>query len=228
MSLTQVQTRHEFLFRWDDHGNRQGAHIAYREAIVDSATGTEIASKFLDPQPVSLANGTDLADIAAAINVATLADCEAKAAQIDALNAAAAAATTAHAGEVAALNQAAQAAANAHEAALAATDSARDAALAQVADLQAQLAALQPSTVNGIPQEVTMRQAQLALLGAGLLQHVNDAIAAIPGPAGDAARITWEKSSAVRRDNALIAQLAVALGLTGPQIDALFVTASML
>ncbi|WP_290906245.1 hypothetical protein [Aquabacterium sp.] len=85
-----------------------------------------------------------------------------------------------------------------------------------------------PVLVNGVPQEVTMRQAQLALLGAGLLDAVDVAIAAIPGDAGRAAQITWTKSSAVRRDNPLIAQLSAALGLTDAQIDGLFVAAAKL
>lgn len=85
-----------------------------------------------------------------------------------------------------------------------------------------------PAVVNGVPQEVTMRQAQLALLGAGLLSTVETAIDAIPGDAGTAAKITWTKSSVVERDNALIGQLAVSLGLTPEQIDALFITAATL
>jgi hypothetical protein len=210
MSLTQVQTRHEFLFRWNDQGARQGAHIGYREAIVDSATGAEVASKFLDPRPVSLTDVADLADIAAAINVATLADCEAKAAQI------------------ATLTQAATDAATAHAAELATATAAREAAVAQAQELQAQIDALKPPTINGVPQEVTMRQAQIALNRAGLLTTVEAAIASMPGAAGVEARITWAKSSAVKRHDPLIATLQPALGLTDAQIDALFVLAATL
>ena len=73
---------------------------------------------------------------------------------------------------------------------------------------------------------VTMRQARLALLGAGLLATVNSAIAAMPGTAGEAARITWEFSSEVKRNQPLVSALGGVLGLTTAQLDALFVTAS--
>ena len=53
-----------------------------------------------------------------------------------------------------------------------------------------------------------MRQARLALLGAGKLAEVNTAIAAMPGAAGEAARIEWEYSGEVHRDKALIQALA--------------------
>jgi hypothetical protein len=85
-----------------------------------------------------------------------------------------------------------------------------------------------PVVVAGVPQSVTMRQAQLALLGAGLLDTVNAAIAAMAGDAGRAAQITWATSSAVERGNPLIAALAGALGLTDAAIDALFIQAATL
>lgn len=77
-----------------------------------------------------------------------------------------------------------------------------------------------------IPASVSMRQARLALLSAGLLTQVNTAIAAMPGTAGEAARIEWEYATEVRRDSPLIAALAPALGMTDAQIDALFVSAA--
>lgn len=73
------------------------------------------------------------------------------------------------------------------------------------------------------PETVTMRQARLALLGAGLLGTVNAAVAAIPGVEGEAARIEWEYAQEVRRDSPLVSGLSVALGLTSEQLDALFV-----
>jgi len=85
-----------------------------------------------------------------------------------------------------------------------------------------------PTTVNGVPQAVTMRQAQLALLQNGLLSAVDSAISSIPGDAGIAARITWEKSSMVERNNALVATLAPMLNLTNEQIDQLFILAATL
>ena len=83
-----------------------------------------------------------------------------------------------------------------------------------------------PDAPAPVPQSVTMRQAQLALLGAGLLDDVEAAIAAIPGDAGRAAQITWDKSSAVERGNPLIGQLAETLGLDEAALDALFILAA--
>ncbi len=76
---------------------------------------------------------------------------------------------------------------------------------------------------------VTMRQARLALLGAGLLDDVDAAIASIPDPVQrKAAQIEWEYATIVERNSALIQQLAPALGLTEAQMDELFATAARL
>jgi hypothetical protein len=96
---------------------------------------------------------------------------------------------------------------------------------AVVAYLAAQSAA---DTEAAKPKEVTMRQARLALLGAGLLPTVELAIAAMTGTAGDAARIEWEYSNSLKRSQPLVTQLAAGLGLTVGQLDALFLTASTL
>jgi hypothetical protein len=76
------------------------------------------------------------------------------------------------------------------------------------------------------PKVVTMRQARLALLGAGLLTTADQAIAAMTGAEGDAARIEWEYSMDVRRDSGLVGSMITALALTGEQVDALFVIAA--
>ena len=78
------------------------------------------------------------------------------------------------------------------------------------------------------PQEVTMRQARLALHAAGKLSTVNDAISALPDPPKTAALIEWEYSSTVRRDSQFVALLGPALGLDAAGLDALFVAASKL
>ena len=83
-------------------------------------------------------------------------------------------------------------------------------------------------TVAGVPTRVTMRQARLALLGAGKLANVDAAIDAMPEPQKSAARIEWEYAAEVRRDNAFVAGLAPALGMTDAQVDALFVAAAAL
>lgn len=79
-----------------------------------------------------------------------------------------------------------------------------------------------------VPQMVTMRQARLALLGAGLLDDVEAAIAALPEPQQTAARIEWDYSSEVHRSRPFVQQLAAAMGLTGEQLDSLFRTAAEL
>lgn len=78
---------------------------------------------------------------------------------------------------------------------------------------------------SDVPQAVTMRQARLALLGAGLLAQVNTAVANMPGADGDAARIEWEYAQEVRRDSPLVAALSATFGWTSAQLDDLFVLA---
>ena len=73
-----------------------------------------------------------------------------------------------------------------------------------------------------VPEVVTMRQARLALLSAGLLAQVNTAVANMPGAEGDAARIEWEYAQEVRRDSPLVAALSAAFGWTSAQLDDLF------
>jgi hypothetical protein len=76
-----------------------------------------------------------------------------------------------------------------------------------------------------VPFSVTPRQARLALLGAGLLPAVEAAIDRLPEPQKTAAKITWEFSTEVQRNNGLIPQMATALGMTKAQIDQLFIAA---
>lgn len=79
-----------------------------------------------------------------------------------------------------------------------------------------------------IPEVVTMRQARLALLQSGLLAQVNTAIANMSGIDGDAARIEWEFSNTVERNQPLVQSLIGALGLTEAQLDDLFTLAATL
>lgn len=81
---------------------------------------------------------------------------------------------------------------------------------------------------DAVPASVTMRQARLALLGAGLLDDIDAAINALPSPQKEAARIEWEYSQEVQRHNGFVSVLAPALGLTEAQTDALFVGAALL
>ena len=75
---------------------------------------------------------------------------------------------------------------------------------------------------------ITMRQARLALLQAGLLGAVEAAIATLPEPTQSAARIEWEYSSEVQRHNGIVTELAPLLGLSESALDALFMSAATL
>lgn len=77
-----------------------------------------------------------------------------------------------------------------------------------------------------MPQTVTMRQARLAMLSAGILDDVESLIQQMPGDEGRAARIDWEYALDVRRDWPLIDGLGSQLGMTDQQIDDLFVAAA--
>lgn len=70
--------------------------------------------------------------------------------------------------------------------------------------------------------QVSMRQARLALLSAGLLDDVEAAIV----QADRAVQIEWEYATVVDRASPLIEAIGPALGLTGAQIDALFADAA--
>ena len=82
-----------------------------------------------------------------------------------------------------------------------------------------------PEQPPAVPAAVTMRQARLALLGAGLLDDIDAAINSLPSPQKEAARIEWEYSQEVQRYNGFVSVLAPLLGLTDAQTDALFVAA---
>ena len=77
---------------------------------------------------------------------------------------------------------------------------------------------------NPVPQQVTMRQARLALLGAGLLDDVEMVIAA----AGRAAQLEWEYAAVVDRSNPAVAAVQQQQALTDVQIDDLFREAARL
>lgn len=72
---------------------------------------------------------------------------------------------------------------------------------------------------------VTPRQARLALLAAGKLSAVTAALNAMSGAQGEAARITWEYATEIRRDDPLVAALNATLGIDA---DALFAVAAAL
>lgn len=78
------------------------------------------------------------------------------------------------------------------------------------------------------PGTVTMRQARLAMLAAGKLQTVSDAIAALPSPQKEAAQIEWEFAATVERTSPFLASLAAAIDLDDEALDALFIAAAQI
>ena len=83
-----------------------------------------------------------------------------------------------------------------------------------------------PQAPATVPQEITMRQARLALLDIGLLANVQTAINTLPEPDKTKAQIEWEYSNALQRNNPFVTTLGTALGLSSDDIDNLFITAS--
>ena len=77
---------------------------------------------------------------------------------------------------------------------------------------------------NPVPQQVSMRQARLALLSAGLLDDVEMVIAA----AGRAAKLEWEYAAVVDRSNPAVAAVQQQNALTDTYIDDLFRKAAKL
>ena len=83
--------------------------------------------------------------------------------------------------------------------------------------------------VGIVPIFITPRQAEIALLQAGLLDDVVSAIASIPDETTRRiAQIEWAKAQEVRRDWPLLNQLATQIGLTPDQIDDLFRQAALI
>ncbi len=83
-----------------------------------------------------------------------------------------------------------------------------------------------PSTV--IPQQVTKRQGRLALLAAGKLAAVAEAIALMPSPQREAAEIEWNDATNYERSSPFMALLAEKIGLDEQALDALFIEAARL
>jgi len=80
-----------------------------------------------------------------------------------------------------------------------------------------------PVVPPGVPPVVSMRQARLALLAAGKLAAIEQAIDAIEDETQRAAaRIEWDFAAMVERGSAFVALLGGAVGLTDEDTDDLF------
>ena len=94
---------------------------------------------------------------------------------------------------------------------------------ALIAEVEANIVPVPPETVQ-VPQVITIRQAKLVLLDAGLLDDVDAAVA----QADKATQIEWEYATEVRRDWPTLLVMQAALGLTDDQVDQLFIQGSAL
>ena len=83
---------------------------------------------------------------------------------------------------------------------------------------------IRPVPAVEVPASVSMRQARLALLAAGLLGQVEQAMQS----ASAADQIEWEYATEVRRDSPLVASMTAALGWSSEQVDNLFGAAAAL
>ena len=74
---------------------------------------------------------------------------------------------------------------------------------------------------------MSMRQARLALLQAGLLAPITQAINVFPDISQrEAIQIEWEYAQEIDRNSAFVAQIAATLNISEAQLDALFESAS--
>jgi hypothetical protein len=74
---------------------------------------------------------------------------------------------------------------------------------------------------DGIPYKISIRQAKLVLLGAGLLDDIENAIA----NTDRSVQISWEYATEFERDNPLILYFQSRLNLSKEQVDNLFMSA---
>ncbi len=75
-----------------------------------------------------------------------------------------------------------------------------------------------------VPKSVSMRQAELALLAAGLLDNIEALVATLPRTA----QIEWRRAKDVERTHGLIAVVQAQTGMTDEQVDNLFIEAGKL
>ena len=93
----------------------------------------------------------------------------------------------------------------------------------QISDMEANYVPPEPAPVP-VPQVITIRQAKLVLLAAGLLDDVDAAVA----QADRATQIEWEYATEVRRDWPTLIALASELGMSDESLDELFRSGSLL
>src|SRR5574343_30442 len=204
MPITKSQTPNEFLVRWSDAGQIQGAHIVFREAVVED--GTELTSRLLPAQPVAMAGaaGFPLADVLADVQASALATIEARDAEIAAL-----------------------------KATQPTSEAERDASLVRADALQAQFDAIHPPAVNGVPQQVTRRQAKTLM---ELTPHPTGnlwlaalaAAEAIPDAQTRIVTVNYLMETLHFEYPQVLTMAQSLLGMTAAQVDQMFIAAAKL
>lgn len=84
---------------------------------------------------------------------------------------------------------------------------------------------IKPVIPEVVPRSITRRQFKLALLGMGLLDDVETAIAASPDRA---LQISYADALDFERNNPLVLAMSAMLGKTEAELDALFIAGSKL
>jgi hypothetical protein len=80
-----------------------------------------------------------------------------------------------------------------------------------------------PAVVNGVPQKISHAQARQALRAFGAYDAAVAAINAAAQAGNTALLDAWEGREDFHRNSAAVTSMAAALGLTGEQVDAMFV-----
>ena len=83
----------------------------------------------------------------------------------------------------------------------------------------------QESITPVVPTSVSRFQARAALLSAGLLEAADRAVAASED---QLAQMAWSEATVFRRDSPTIASFAATLGLSGEDVDSLFIAAAQI
>jgi len=77
-----------------------------------------------------------------------------------------------------------------------------------------------------VPQVVTPRQMRVALIMSGIsLETIENKINSLPEPDQSITRVAWEYSTAFERDNPILNAMAPPIGLTGADVDQIFILA---
>lgn len=208
MALTKNTFLESFFVRGDGNGGIQGAHVEYLEIVMDGTQ--EIARRVTPAQPINLVPEALAPIIGEALSASLLSN-SALNEQITVENAAKAEAESARDKALADAKAAASAA---------------DEANAKIAELTAQLAALQGQASSGVPQRVATVGLLMVLRKQGQRAKLDALIDAMP-PAQAADMRDLMQMPYTRRDHPVIEMLREAFGWTDAEVDALFAEADL-